>query len=307
QMQPIPNLDITAVPVLGAESVCIAQLICKILFVNEITRSPSLSISIASSENRINESEMSSDESEFAVDYKLFVKTADGILLPAKWFKESVSTVNKFLSFIYNKILLVTKNNTIMLSDYSVTFKMQRETGAGTQLVDKQDFIKFKSEYTKLAARKSDIGIYVTIAQPSESDLSEYEERLSNYKNNNQIPNVSSLSLHDKEIAKIVLTIRNNKGLVIVEDPPTHLLFSYAIQLQAQFTQLLLLQVQQSPLLSQVQLSQLLLQRHSQLILSPFPLQQTPFLPSPQLPPQYNWALGSQTFQSHQPTSYNPY
>ncbi|CAG8717900.1 4132_t:CDS:2 [Dentiscutata erythropus] len=202
------------------------------------TRSPSPSISVAASEDRINENEMSSeedDESEFALAYKLFVKTADGISLPAKWFQESVSTVDEFLSSVHNKIHLMTKDNTIMPSDYFVTFKTQRETGAGTQLVDEQDFIKFKSEYTKLAARKSDIGIYVTISQPSitsqnkqkkkESDLGEHEEnteRSNNYKNNNRVPSVSSLSAQDKEIAK------NNKGLATVENPPTHPLFSYA-------------------------------------------------------------------------------
>ncbi|CAG8760194.1 10064_t:CDS:2, partial [Racocetra fulgida] len=157
---------------------------------------------------------------KFAVDYKLFVKTADGVSLPAKWFKESVSTVDEFLLSIHDKILLITKDNNIMPNEYSVTFKTQRETGAGTQLVDEQDFIKFKSEYTKLAARKSDIGIYVTIVRQStqnkrkkkELDLSECEEdneRSNNYKNKNQVPNVSSLSSHDKEIAENVLKIRN--------------------------------------------------------------------------------------------------
>ncbi|CAG8666439.1 10429_t:CDS:2, partial [Cetraspora pellucida] len=197
------------------------------------------------------------DESEFALAYKLFVKTADEISLPAKWFQESVSTVDEFLLSVHNKINLMTKDNTIMPSDYFMTFKTQRETGAGTQLVNEQDFIKFKSEYTKLAARKSDIGIYVTISQLSitsqnkqkkkESDLGEHEEnteRSNNYKNNNRVPSVSSLSAQDKEIAKNVLTIRNayhyyiydafdpgirmNKELATVENPLTHPLFSYA-------------------------------------------------------------------------------
>ncbi|CAG8767214.1 6523_t:CDS:2 [Dentiscutata erythropus] len=134
------------------------------------TRSPSPSISIAASEDRINKNEMSSEEdnkSEFVLAYKLFVKTADGISLPAKWFQESISTVDKFLLSVYNKIHLMTKDNTIMPSYYFMIFKTQKETGASTQLVDEQDFIKFKSEYTKLAARKSNIGIYVTILQPS--------------------------------------------------------------------------------------------------------------------------------------------
>ncbi|CAG8550137.1 28683_t:CDS:1, partial [Racocetra persica] len=53
--------------------------------------SPSLSIFIVASEDKTNEDEISSenDKSEFVVDYKLFVKIANRVLLSAKWFKES--------------------------------------------------------------------------------------------------------------------------------------------------------------------------------------------------------------------------
>ncbi|CAG8477800.1 6002_t:CDS:2 [Dentiscutata erythropus] len=101
-------------------------------------RSFSQSTSAAASEDQVNESEMSSENEkfDFAVDYKLFVKIANG-------------------------------DNNIMPSEFSVTFKMQRKTGTNIQLVDEQDFIKFKSEYTKLATRKSDIKIYITIVRQS--------------------------------------------------------------------------------------------------------------------------------------------
>ncbi|CAG8775717.1 1550_t:CDS:2, partial [Ambispora leptoticha] len=94
-------------------------------------------------------------------------------------------------------------------------------------------------------------------------ECEEDNERSNNYKNKNQVPNVSSLSSH-KEIAENVLKIRNayhcnvhnrpcinkeshkdfhveitfmmlsiwasdmNKGLATVKNPPTHPLFSYA-------------------------------------------------------------------------------
>ncbi|CAG8764805.1 725_t:CDS:1, partial [Dentiscutata erythropus] len=61
------------------------------------------------------------------------------------------------------------KDNTIMPNDYSVIVKTQRETGTSTQLANNQDFVKFKSEYMKLAARKSNIGIYVIVKQSSTS------------------------------------------------------------------------------------------------------------------------------------------
>ncbi|CAG8612275.1 6823_t:CDS:2 [Racocetra fulgida] len=90
-------------------------------------RSPSPSAFIVASETSSED-----DEFEFVVDYKLFVKMANGTSLSAKWFQESVSTV-------------------------------MNEEGA---------------------------------------------ERPDDYKNNNQVPSVSSLSVYDKEIAANVLQIR---------------------------------------------------------------------------------------------------
>ncbi|CAG8828128.1 8228_t:CDS:2, partial [Racocetra persica] len=82
---------------------------------------------------------------------------------------------------------------------------------------------------------------------------------------------------------------------------------------QVQLSQQSPYQVQQSPQAqliqppSQVQLLQQLLPllQHSQLILSPFSLQQS-FLSSIPIP-QYNWAFRAQPFQSYQPTLYNLY
>ncbi|CAG8752278.1 9085_t:CDS:2, partial [Racocetra fulgida] len=127
-------------------------------------------ISVASEdENNKNASESetsSNEESEFALGYKLFIKLSDGTSLLAKWFEELVTTIDEFLSSIHNKVISLTKNTNTLPNDYRVTFKTQREAGAGTQLADAQDFIKFKAEYSKLAARKSAIRIYVTVTQP---------------------------------------------------------------------------------------------------------------------------------------------
>ncbi|CAG8629165.1 10220_t:CDS:2, partial [Scutellospora calospora] len=60
---------------------------------------------------------------------------------------KSVSTVDKFLLSIYNKIIILTKDNTLLLTDYSIVFKVSKETDADTQLADAYDFIKFKTEY----------------------------------------------------------------------------------------------------------------------------------------------------------------
>ncbi|CAG8684453.1 21961_t:CDS:2, partial [Dentiscutata erythropus] len=274
-----------------------------------VIESPSSPMSIAVSEDVTNEDELSSDdEPEVIVDYKLFIKMADGVSLPAKWFKESVDTVDEFLSSIHRKVLLMTKD-TILPNDYRVTFKTQREAGAGTQLADAQDFIKFKSECTKLAERDP-------------------EDNVGDYKNNNQVPSISSLSPCDKEVAKNALEIRQRNGLATIKDLPTHQLFSHnnisskklrtslqtqqssphaspriqLLQSSSQATLQLLPQV-----LPQMQLPQSqVLQAQPQLFLSSSPSLQAPLL-SPQ---QYNWAFGSQMFQPHQPLltiPYNPY
>ncbi|CAG8501082.1 10774_t:CDS:2 [Racocetra persica] len=80
-------------------------------------------------------------------------------------FKELALTVDEFLLSIHNKIIVLVKDNTLLSTDYSVAFKILRETGAGTQLADVQDFIKFKAECLKLATKNIDMGIYITIMQ----------------------------------------------------------------------------------------------------------------------------------------------
>ncbi|CAG8779355.1 8756_t:CDS:2, partial [Racocetra persica] len=126
----------------------------------KIIASPSSPMSIAISEDRTNKDEMSSDdESEFVLDYRLYIKTSDRVSLPAKWFKESVSTIDELLLSIY----LITKDTIIMPNNYCVIFKNQRKTSAGTQLANAQDFIKFKSECTKLTTKNNSIKIYVTV------------------------------------------------------------------------------------------------------------------------------------------------
>ncbi|CAG8755713.1 10365_t:CDS:2, partial [Cetraspora pellucida] len=149
-------------------------------------------------EDEISEDETSSiEEPEFALDYKLFIKLLDETSLSAKWFEESVTTIDEFLLSIYNK-----------------------EAGVDIQLVNAQDFIKFKVKYLKLVARKNDIRIYITIIQlfvsqnkqkKKESNLDDDEnnKKSNNVKKINQIPSILSLSLYNKDIAKNVTNIQN--------------------------------------------------------------------------------------------------
>ncbi|CAG8747345.1 6595_t:CDS:1, partial [Racocetra fulgida] len=100
----------------------------------EINQPPSPSTSaIASSENELISSD---DNDKFEISYKLIVKTAEGSSLLAKWFKESVSAIDEFLSSIHDKIVMLTKDDILVPTDYSIAFKTQREADAGTQLAD---------------------------------------------------------------------------------------------------------------------------------------------------------------------------
>ncbi|CAG8610978.1 6724_t:CDS:2, partial [Racocetra fulgida] len=223
----------------------------------------------------------------------------------------SVSAIDEFLLSIHDKIILLTHDSTILPNDYCVTFKAHRESGSRTQLIDEQDFVKFKAEYVKLTVKKNDIRIYITVT-PSQNkqkkkklNLSEDEEdteRSNNYKKAkkiNRIPNAESLSLHEKSIAE--------NGLATIDDLLTHPLFSHnnvlskrkqSSRLPYSHSQELLEKSPQTqkflvlslPLLSQVQL----------------PQQSS----SPLLPSHGNWVYGSQMLQSYQPllsALYNPY
>ncbi|CAG8800276.1 8818_t:CDS:1, partial [Racocetra persica] len=55
----------------------------------KINRLSSPTISIATSEDKSEDELSSNEESDFELGYKLFIKTSDGTLLPAKWFEES--------------------------------------------------------------------------------------------------------------------------------------------------------------------------------------------------------------------------
>ncbi|CAG8528409.1 4495_t:CDS:2, partial [Cetraspora pellucida] len=114
---------------------------------------------------RMDKAIISNDDTELEIGYKLIIKTAEVSLLLAKWFKKSLLTVDKFLLSIHNKIIMLTKDITLIPTDYTIIFKTLRETGVGTQLANTQDFLKFKANCLKLATKNIDIEIYITITQ----------------------------------------------------------------------------------------------------------------------------------------------
>ncbi|CAG8655117.1 3580_t:CDS:2 [Cetraspora pellucida] len=180
---------------LTTDTLLILSLSPSISFMTNETTSETTS-EVASEVTSKDSSMSSDDDSEFELGYKLIIKTVEGISLSAKWFKESMSTVDEFLLSIHNKLIMLTKDNTLLPTDYSIAFKAPRETGVSTQLADAHDFIKFKTECLKLVAKKNDMEIYIMIMETTQ------------IKQNKKASNM-------------------NKGMVMINDPPTYPLFSH--------------------------------------------------------------------------------
>ncbi|CAG8852399.1 12209_t:CDS:2, partial [Gigaspora margarita] len=107
-------------------------------------------------------------------------------------------------------------------TDEDNTFKAKKALGAGTQLVDAQDFQKFCSDYQKISVAKKNMEIYITINSQtsnktkrkkkdngSETEIDTSENNTTKvYKNKNKIPKISNLISKETQIAKNVLEIQ---------------------------------------------------------------------------------------------------
>jgi hypothetical protein len=126
----------------------------------------STSIIQSTSTSRGNDLEIENDddaELELEVNYKLVIKQADGITLPAKNYSVTISELDELLLAIQNNIVALLEDEEINANDYNVSFKSEKAQGAGTLLVDVCDFRNFRSEYIKLTAAKKVILILITM------------------------------------------------------------------------------------------------------------------------------------------------
>ncbi|POG71257.1 hypothetical protein GLOIN_2v1775009 [Rhizophagus irregularis DAOM 181602=DAOM 197198] len=198
------------------------------------------------------------DDFEYEFQYGIFIKL-DGKLQPAKWYKVVVSGIDEFLAEIHTNVVTLTQNESIEACDYHVAFKSEKALGAGTQLVDAQDFQKFCLDYSKFKKRNTNMGIFITIKS---QDLNK-NKRKKKHKNKNRVSKTSSLTSEETQIAKNVSEIctinhcnihnraclnrdnskenhveitfmmlsiwasEMNKGLATPMNPPTHPLFAY--------------------------------------------------------------------------------
>ncbi|PKK55927.1 hypothetical protein RhiirC2_801144 [Rhizophagus irregularis] len=100
------------------------------------------------------------DDFEYEFQYGIFIKL-DGKLQPAKWYKVVVSGIDEFLAEIHTNVVTLTQKELIEACDYHVAFKSEKALGAGTQLVDAQDFQKFCLDYFKFKKRNTNMGIFI--------------------------------------------------------------------------------------------------------------------------------------------------
>ncbi|GBB94079.1 hypothetical protein RclHR1_02290005 [Rhizophagus clarus] len=148
-------------------------------------------------------------ELEIEVNYKLSIKKAVSISLPAKNYSVIISELDEFLLSIQNNITALLKDEKIDANDYNVFFKSEKTQGAGTLLVDIRDFKNFKSEYTKLVAAKKGILISIIMNKKekqvdikrkkkettSDDDIDHDEDSIPNIYNKNKVPKISDISL----------------------------------------------------------------------------------------------------------------
>lgn len=124
----------------------------------------SASSEVTQSESIDNNLEIEDDVSlELEINYKLLIKQADGITLPAKNYSVTISELDEFLFEIQKNIVMLLGDEEINANDYSVSFKSEKAQGVGTLLVDVCDFENFQSEYIKLTAAKKVVLILITM------------------------------------------------------------------------------------------------------------------------------------------------
>ncbi|CAG8730715.1 7774_t:CDS:2, partial [Racocetra fulgida] len=205
-------------------------------------------------EDHDDEELLSDEEVEYEYTYGIFIKSENRVSLPAKWYIAKVSTVDELVSEIHINIETLIGKRPIDPNNYRIVFKSKKAAGAGTQLVDTQDFKKFQSDYQKYRSKNINMAFFITFVSSSlkrkdlESDNNSDNDFIANLKTKNSIPKTLNLSSIESSIAKNVLEIRtknhciihnrpclnkdgakenHNKAMASPTEPPTHPLFAY--------------------------------------------------------------------------------
>ncbi|CAG8570328.1 33229_t:CDS:2, partial [Racocetra persica] len=101
---------------------------------------------------------------------KLSIKTEDNITLPAKWSTILADSCNKFHNQILSDIQSQLNNIAITQNDYVLAYKVTKETGVGTQIINESDFESFINDYNQATNKEKEMFINIQIPDESNSN-----------------------------------------------------------------------------------------------------------------------------------------
>jgi len=108
-------------------------------------------------------------DAEQVISFNLIIKPLTGSALPSKWMEIEVSSLDDILADVHFYVAKLTSDKNIMHSDYLISFKPEKAAGAGTQLVDLQDYKKFLLDYKKLTEKSKNMAIIVSLKKDKKS------------------------------------------------------------------------------------------------------------------------------------------
>ncbi|PKB93923.1 hypothetical protein RhiirA5_440007, partial [Rhizophagus irregularis] len=127
------------------------------------TRSNSIDLNESDDKDNDNIEISEKSDAEQVISFNLIIKPFTGPALPSKWMEIEVSSLNDILADIHLCVKKLTGNKNIMHPDYLVSFKSEKAAGAGTQLVDLQDYKKFLLDYKKLTEKNTNMAVIMSL------------------------------------------------------------------------------------------------------------------------------------------------
>lgn len=110
------------------------------------------------------------EEAEKKISFNLVIKLPNNTTLPSKWMEIEVSSLDDILADVHHYAKKLTGDDEIMHSDYLVTFRPEKTTGSGAQLVDMHDYKKFLSDYKKLSDNNKNMTIMVSLKKKEKKE-----------------------------------------------------------------------------------------------------------------------------------------
>ncbi|RGB25128.1 hypothetical protein C1646_772173 [Rhizophagus diaphanus] len=114
--------------------------------------------------------------------------------------KVETSSLDDILANIHQYVEKLTDDKEIMHSDYSISFKPEKSEGVEAQLKDIQNYKKFLSDYKRLANKKKNMSIIVSLKKKKQKrkEISDFEESESGniklHKKKNAVPKLKNFS-----------------------------------------------------------------------------------------------------------------